>query len=168
RVELAVGGDLLDALPLEERRERAVDEAHALLELRLLVLFGRVQRALEVVEDRKELLQQALVRERDVLGALTRGALLVVVEVGGEAQETVVRLLLLLRLLLDVLVSHWSRLRTRRPRRPRRRRSPTRCRPRTAEPARSPGRRPPRRACARPPAATRPSRGCPRGRRPRA
>src|SRR5260221_716861 len=36
RIELPVGRDELDAVPLEQRRERAVDETDALLELRLI------------------------------------------------------------------------------------------------------------------------------------
>src|SRR5581483_10799631 len=175
RVELAAGRDLVHSVALEERGERAVDESHAVLEL-----FGCAQRPLEVVEDREQLLQEPLVRERDVFLPLPRGALLVVLEVGGEAEQAVVDDLLLLLLLLlllrelflllpVLLVSHWSRLRTRRPRRPRRRPRTSRSHRRwTAAPAPSPGRRPPRRACARPPAAPPPSLGCRRGRRPRA
>ena len=53
RVEAAVGLDL-GSRPslLEQLRERAVDEPDAVLELRLLVLLGGLERPLEVVEDR--------------------------------------------------------------------------------------------------------------------
>ena len=93
-----------------------MDEPDALLELCLLVLLRRAQRALEVVEDRDQLRDQPLVRELDVLLPLARRPLLVVLEVGGEPQQPVVlrsrlrfRLLLLLLLpllLLDLLLAH--------------------------------------------------------------
>ncbi len=89
-IELPVRLDRLHAVTLEQRRQRAVDEPDAFLELRLLMLLGRRQRALEVVEDRQELADQPLVCERDVLLALARGPLLVVLEVGGEPQQPVV------------------------------------------------------------------------------
>ena len=38
-------------MTLEQPRERAVDEADALLQLRLLVLLGGAERALEVVDE---------------------------------------------------------------------------------------------------------------------
>ena len=76
-----------------------MDEADALLELRLLVLLGRRERPLEIVEDRDELGDQPLVRELDVLLPLARRPLLVVLEVGGEPQQPVVTCLL--RLLLS-------------------------------------------------------------------
>ena len=107
RVELPVGLDELDAVPLEERCEGAVDETHTFFELRLLVLLGSGERPLEVVDHRQELDEQPRVRKRDVLLSLARDPLLVVLEVGGEAQETVVCLLLLHHLDLDVLVTHW-------------------------------------------------------------
>jgi hypothetical protein len=113
RVELSLGFDRFHAVPLEQSRERAVDETHALLELRLLVLLGGGERTLEVVEDRQELTDEPLVRERDVLLALAGGTLLVVLEVGGEPQQPVVlrfRLLLLFRfellVLRNVLLGH--------------------------------------------------------------
>src|SRR6185437_346598 len=89
-----------------------MDELHAFLELRLLVLLGGAQRALEVVENRDQLGDEPLVRERDVLLPLARRPLLVVLEVGGEPEQAVVlrfRLLLLGLLgllLLGVLLTH--------------------------------------------------------------
>src|SRR6478609_11279622 len=89
-----------------------MNEPDALLELRFLMLLGRAERALEVVEDRDELGDQPLVREPDVLMALSRRPLLVVLEVGGEAQQPVILgvrlllLMLLLLLLLNVLLGH--------------------------------------------------------------
>src|SRR4029078_12555067 len=46
RIELSLGLDRRDAVALEHPRERAVDEADALLELRLLVVVVRFGRAL--------------------------------------------------------------------------------------------------------------------------
>ena len=114
RVELALRLDGLHAVPLEQPRQRAVHEADTLFELRFLVLLGGVQRALEVVEDREELADQPLVGERDVLLPLASRPLLVVLEVGGEPEQTVVlrhRLLLFLLdlfglFLLKVLLGH--------------------------------------------------------------
>ena len=63
RIELPVSLDRGDAVPLEQRRERAMDEADALLELRLLVLFRCGECPLEVVEDRQELSEEPRVRE---------------------------------------------------------------------------------------------------------
>ena len=62
RVEGAVGLDLGEPVPREEAEQRAVDELDALLELRLLVLRGRLERPLEVVEHRQQLVQEPLVR----------------------------------------------------------------------------------------------------------
>ena len=61
-------------------------ELDPFFELRLLVLRRRLERALEVVEHRQELVQQALVRAAEELGLVARDALAVVVEVGREAQ----------------------------------------------------------------------------------
>src|SRR6266567_4022989 len=90
-----------------------MDELDALLELRLFVLVRRLQRALEIVEDREQLLDQPLVRKRDVFRALTRGPLLVVLEVGSKTQQPVVfddlgRCVLLLLVVLDLLVGHYD------------------------------------------------------------
>ena len=64
-----------------------MDEPDAVFELGLLVLGRRDERALEVVEDRQQLLHEPLVRERDELRLLARRPLAVVVEVGGDALE---------------------------------------------------------------------------------
>src|SRR5207248_8262388 len=58
RVERPVGVDLGETLAIERRLELAVHQPNALFELRLLVLLGRGQRPLEVVEHRQELLHQ--------------------------------------------------------------------------------------------------------------
>ena len=50
RVERAIGLDLDEPLLGERRAKLAVHQPHALLELRLLVLLGGDERALEVVE----------------------------------------------------------------------------------------------------------------------
>ena len=55
RVEPPVGLDGGQALFLEQLLELAVDEPDAVLELRLLVLLGGLERTLEVVEDRQKL-----------------------------------------------------------------------------------------------------------------
>ncbi len=60
-------------MALEQRREGAVDELDALLELCFLVLLGRRERPLEVVEDRDQLGDEPLVRQGDVLD-LSRAA----------------------------------------------------------------------------------------------
>ncbi len=64
-------------------------ERNALFECGFLVLRRGPERPLEIVEDRQQLLHEPLVRERDVLGAVARGTLLVVVEVGRHAQQPV-------------------------------------------------------------------------------
>ena len=68
-----------------------MDEPDALLELRLLVLGGGLERALEVVEHGQQLVQEPLVRAAGQLDLLARDALAVVVEVGREAEVGVVR-----------------------------------------------------------------------------
>ena len=102
RVELPVRLDRLHPVPLEQAGQRAMDELDAFLELRLLVLLGSRESPLEIVEDRDQLGDQPLVREPDVLLALAGRSLLVVLEIGGEAQQPVVLLRLRL-LLLDLL-----------------------------------------------------------------
>ena len=97
RVELPVGVDLYEALLGERVPELAVRRVDALLELRLLVLLGGVERALEVVEHGQELLDEPLVGARDQALLVARGPLAVVVEVGGDALE-VVQVLVPLRL----------------------------------------------------------------------
>ena len=87
--------DLGEALPLEQRGERPVDEAYALLERRLLVVRSRLERAAEVVEHGQELLHEPLVRPRRLLGLLARAALAVVVELRREALEPVEELVAL-------------------------------------------------------------------------
>ena len=91
RVERALGLDLGEAVPLDEAEQRAVDEPDALLQLRLLVLGGGLERPLEVVEHGQELVQEPLVRAAGQLDLLARDALAVVVEVGGEAEIGLVR-----------------------------------------------------------------------------
>ena len=66
-----------------------MNEAHAVLELRLLVLLGRVERALEVVEHRQQLVHEPLRGARGQLALLARRALAVVVELRLEALERV-------------------------------------------------------------------------------
>ena len=68
---------------------------HALLELRLLVLLGGLERPLQVVEHGQELLHDPLAGPRDQRFLVARGPLAVVVEVGLDALEGVDQLLVL-------------------------------------------------------------------------
>ena len=81
RVELPVGLDLAEALPLERRAKLTGNKGYALGQLRLLVLLARLERTLEVVEDGQKLLHEPLVCSRDQALLVARGALPVVVEV---------------------------------------------------------------------------------------
>ena len=93
-----------------------MDEAHAVLERRLLVLLGRLERATEVVEHRQELLHEPLVRARDERLLVARGPLAEVLELRLQALEPVdelvalgdelVGLLDLLFLVLDLFVHY--------------------------------------------------------------
>ena len=89
RVERALGRDLGEPFLRERVGERAVDEPDALLELRLLVLGGRLERALEVVEHRHELLDEPLVGARGQLLLVARHPLAVVVELGLQPLQRV-------------------------------------------------------------------------------
>src|SRR5437660_6728153 len=95
RIEHRARLDLLHAVSLEQRRERAVRETHALFELRLLMLRRSFERTLEIVEDRQEILHEPLVRERDELLPLAKRTLAEVVEVGGGPLPAVDRLVAL-------------------------------------------------------------------------
>jgi hypothetical protein len=103
--------------------ERASDERDALLELRLLVRLGGLERALEVVEHGQELLHEPLVGSRNQARLVTRGPLAEVLELRLDALEGVDELVALLperlelvdgllRALLDFvstnLVSHYE------------------------------------------------------------
>ena len=70
-----------------------MDEPDAVLELRLLMVRGSVERPLEVVQDRKELAHELLVRAPDEGRLVAGDTLAVVVEVGREALEPPSRLL---------------------------------------------------------------------------
>ena len=85
RVELAVRRDLARAPRARGSAELAVDELDALLELRLLVRVSGLERALEVVEHRQELLHDPLAGPRDQALLVARGPLAVVVELGLDA-----------------------------------------------------------------------------------
>src|SRR2546423_10516285 len=112
RVEPGARVDLLDPVLLEQRRECAVRETNALLELRFLMLRRGLERALEIVEDRQEVLHEPFVRERDELLSLAQRALAEVVEVGRRPLPVVDRLVALgresgetiLAALLDLLL----------------------------------------------------------------
>ena len=81
--------DLHEPLLRERVGERPVDEAHAVLELRLLVLGRGLERALEVVDHRQQLLDEPLGGARDQARLVARRALAVVVELGLEALQRV-------------------------------------------------------------------------------
>ena len=89
RVERALGGDLFDALRGEQARERVLRHADALEHLRVLVVLGRVERALEVVEHGQELGDDPLPGAREELRLLAHDALAVVVEVGRDPTQVV-------------------------------------------------------------------------------
>src|SRR2546423_4971015 len=95
RVEPGARVDLLHPVLLEQRRERAVRQTNALLELRFLMLRRGLERALEIVEDRQKVLHEPFVRERDELFPLAQRALAEVVEVGGRPLPAVDRLVAL-------------------------------------------------------------------------
>ncbi len=84
-----VGLDLLEALAPERRVQLAGDEAHALFELRLLVLARGDERPLEIVDDGEHRLHQPLVGARDQILLVTRGPLAVVVELGRDPLQLV-------------------------------------------------------------------------------
>ena len=106
RIELPVGLDGDEPLLLKHVRQLAVDEPDALLELDLLVLGRGLQRPFQVVQHRKQLLDEPLVRTRDQRFLIAGRPLAEVVEVGGDALEVgdgaVPRRLQLLHLLLEV------------------------------------------------------------------
>ena len=84
-----------------------MDEAHAVLERRLLVLLGRLERATEVVEHGQELLHEPLVRARDERLLVARGPLAEVLELRLQALEPIDELVALgdeLVGLLDLLL----------------------------------------------------------------
>ena len=89
RVERPHGVDLLDTLRGEQARERVLRHADALEHLRVLVVLGRVERALEVVEHGQELDDDPLAGAREELRLLSHHALAVVVEVGCDPTQVV-------------------------------------------------------------------------------
>src|SRR6185437_6616691 len=128
RIELALGRDLGEPFLRECVRKRAVHEADAILELRLIgvgltELIGsggvgfagpgagnvrrrELERTLEIVEHRNELAHQPLVGARGQLTLVARNPLAVVVELGLqplERVEIVVALLLCDGQLVDLL-----------------------------------------------------------------
>ncbi len=88
----------------------AMDEPDALLEPSLLVLLGGDERALEVVEDRQELLHEPLVGPHDQGRLVAQHPLAVVVEVRGDPLEVVEVLIALALEELDALLQLCQRL----------------------------------------------------------
>src|SRR5207249_10340907 len=93
RIELAVRLDLREALLRKHVRQRAMHEPDAVLELRLLVIRRRFERAPEIVEDRDQLLYEPLVRTLGKRSLLARVSLAVVVELGCEPLHPVEELI---------------------------------------------------------------------------
>jgi hypothetical protein len=89
RVEAAVRLDLLEPLPLQQVGQRPVHERDALLELRLLVLLGRLERPLEVVDYGQQLLHEALRGPGGRQLLIPRDAFAVVVELRREPAQVV-------------------------------------------------------------------------------
>src|SRR5882762_4328239 len=89
RIELAVGLDLGQSLPLQHISKRAMHKPHAVLELRLLVTSRRLERAAEIVEDRDQLLHEPLVRTLGERSLLARVPLAEVVELRREPLQAV-------------------------------------------------------------------------------
>src|SRR4029453_14801997 len=79
RIELSVSRDLLEALLPEQVGERARHERDAFLQLGLLVRLGSLERALQVVQNRQELLHEPLVGAGDQALLVTRRPVAVVV-----------------------------------------------------------------------------------------
>ena len=95
RVERPVGRDLLHALGGEHAGEGVLRHADALEHLRLLVVLGGIERALEVVEHGQELGDEPLARAGVQLCLLARDPLAVVVEVRRDPAQVVDHLLVL-------------------------------------------------------------------------
>ena len=83
------GLDLLEPLAAEQVGERPVHERDALLELRLLVLLGRLERPLEVVQDREQVLDEPLRGAGGRQLLVARDPLAVVVELRREPAQVV-------------------------------------------------------------------------------
>ncbi len=92
-----LGGDLGEPLAGERVGERAVHEPDALLELRLLVVHGGLERALEVVEHGQERLDEPRGGAGGERRLLARHPLAVVVELGLQALQRVEVLVALAR-----------------------------------------------------------------------
>src|SRR5262249_17367523 len=89
RVERPAGGNLHEPLLGGGVAKRILAELAAVDEFRLLVPFRRLERPLEVVEDRQELANEPLVGMRDQSLLLACGPLAVVLEVGLQALQKV-------------------------------------------------------------------------------
>ena len=86
RVELASDGDFLDALVEEKFGELFANHVHADVDHRGGVLRGGLHAHLEVVDDREQVFEQALVRIADRLLAFAGGALAEIIHFGGGAE----------------------------------------------------------------------------------
>ena len=89
RVEPSLGLDLRKTFLGKQIVERAVHEPDSVLELRLLVIRGGLERPPEIVEDRDQLLDEPLVGALGKRRLLARIALAEVVELRGEPLEPI-------------------------------------------------------------------------------
>ena len=89
RVEPSLGLDLRKTFLGQQIVERAVHEPDSVLELRLLVIRGGLERPPEIVEDRDQLLDEPFVGALGKRRLLARIALAEVVELRGEPLEPI-------------------------------------------------------------------------------
>ena len=89
RVEPSLGLDLRKTFLGQQIVERAVHEPDSVLELRLLVIRGGLERTPEIVEDRDQLLDEPFVGALGKRRLLARIALAEVVELRGEPLEPI-------------------------------------------------------------------------------
>jgi hypothetical protein len=89
RIECPRGLDLLETFALERTDQGVFRHPDSLEHLRIVVLLGCVQRALEIVEDGQELLDETFVRTSHDRGLIARDALAEVVEVGGDPLQLI-------------------------------------------------------------------------------
>ena len=83
----AHGLDLLHAGALQQVDEHVPGHAHAVQHLALVVMLGRVERPLQVVEHRQQIAQQLALRPVAGLDQLAGRAPAVVVELGPQAEQ---------------------------------------------------------------------------------
>src|SRR5687767_4891567 len=85
--------DRLHSVPLKDLEQLFVDQQHAFVEL--VAFLGVLERAVEVVENRKDVPQHRSERVFEEVGLLSFVALAEVLEVGERAKVTILELLIL-------------------------------------------------------------------------